>query len=400
MVTAGLKGKLGDFSWNASYMHGETRFSSTSLDTLNQNFFAPVDAVRDPATGRIVCRVSLTNPGLYPGCVPINIMGVGNVTPEALAYIDDYAMFRVRNKLDSFQANMSGDLFEGWAGPISFAVGAEYRKQSLLQTSNGDPAVPTSFTGLRGVAASAMNKYFILNNGVGAGSYTIKEAFAEINVPLLKDSGVGSLSINGAGRVTDYSTSGTVVTWKAGAIYDPIEGVRFRATRSRDIRAPTLYELFAGQTITRLGFPDKLTGQTANTQSVSGGNADLRPEVANTLTAGLVLQPDFLPGFNLSIGYFKINIGKAIGVPFTAFQIPDLCAASSYTSPLCDQVIRPLGPTNPDPSNTPTAILITNQNLTTFKTSCIDFELRYQFPLGSGKVMLQGLATRLLSASQ
>jgi len=400
VITAGLKGKLGNLSWNVGYVHGDTRFSSTSLDTLNQNFFAAVDAVRDPASGRIVCRVSLTNPGLYPGCVPINILGVGNITPEALAYISSYSEWRVRNTMDSVQAAISGDLFSGWAGPISFALGAEYRHQSLLQTSNADPAVTTSFTGLRGVAASAMNKYFILNNGIGAGSYNIKEAFAELNVPVFRDSAVGSLSLNGAGRITDYSTSGTVVTWKAGALFDPVEGVRFRLTRSRDIRAPTLYELFAGQTITRLGFPDKLTGQTANTQSISGGNPDLKPEVANTLTVGMVFRPAFIPGFNLSVDYFNIHIDQAIGVPFTAFQLPDLCAASNYTSPLCDQIIRPLGPNNPDPSNTPTAILVTNQNLTTFNTSGIDFELRYQFPLGAGKMTVQGLATRLLSANQ
>jgi iron complex outermembrane receptor protein len=397
----GLNGKLGELSWNASYVHGDNRFESISLDTLNQNFFAALDAVRDPATNNIVCRVSLTNPGLYPGCVPINIMGVGNVTPQALAYIEAFSMWKVRNKLDSFQANVSGDLFSGWAGPISFALGAEYRKQSLVQTSNANPAVPTTFTGLRGVASSAMNRFFVLNNGIGQGSYNIKEGFAELNVPLLKDSAVGSLSVNGAGRVTDYSTSGTVVTWKGGAIYDPIEGVRFRATRSRDIRAPTLFELFSGQTITRLGVLDPLTGsQSVSTQSVSGGNPELVPEVANTLTAGVVLRPTFLPGFNLSVDYYKIRIKDAIGTPFNAQTVVTICANSNYTSPVCDQIIRPLGRTNPDPANGPTAILINNQNLSSFKTSGIDVELRYERPLGSGKLTIEGLATRLLSSSR
>jgi len=396
----GLKGKFGNYSWNASYVHGENRFKSLSLDTLNQNFFAALDAVRDPASGSIVCRVSLTNPGLYPGCVPINIMGVGNVTPQALAYISAYSMWSVRNRLDSVQANVSGDLFSGWAGPISFAVGAEYRWQSLVQRSNANPAAPTTFTGLRGVATSAQNRFFVLNNGIGQGSYNIKEAFGELNVPVLKDSAVGSLSLNGAGRVTHYSTSGTVETWKLGGLYDPVPGVRFRATRSRDIRAPTLYELFSGQTITRLGILDKLTGQSVSTQTVSGGNPNLKPEVANTLTAGVVLQPTFLPGFNLSIDYYKINIKQAIGTPFTGQQVADICAASNYTSPVCAQIIRPLGPTNPDPANGPTSVLINNQNLSRFKTSGIDFELRYRAPVGPGTLTLEALATRLLSASQ
>jgi outer membrane receptor protein involved in Fe transport len=400
LVTAGIQGKLRNLSWNVGYVHGDTKFLSSSLDTLNQNFFAALDAVRDPATNNIVCNVSLTNPGLYPGCVPINIMGVGNVTPQALAYIESYSQWRVRNKMDSFQALISGDLFSGWAGPISFALGGEYRKQSLVQTSNANPAIATTFTGLRGVAASAMNRYFVLNNGIGAGSYNIKEAFGELNVPILKDSAVGSLSINGAGRVTDYSTSGTVVTWKAGALYDPIDGIRFRLTRSRDIRAPTLYELFAGQTITRLGVLDKLTGLNVSTQSVSGGNPNLKPEIANTLTAGVIFKPSFIRGFNLSIDYFNINIDKAIGAPFTGQQVMDICAASNYSSPVCDQIIRPLGAANPDPNNGPTAVLINNQNLRNFKTSGIDFELRYQLPVGSGKLTIESLATRLLSSKQ
>jgi len=409
LITAGLNGKLGGLSWNANYVHGDTKFLSSSLDTLNQNFFAALDAVRAPGTNNIVCRVSLTNPGLYPGCVPINIMGVGNVTPAALAYIESYSQWRVQNKLDSFQALISGDLYQGWAGPISFALGGEYRKQSLVQTSNANPAIATDFTGINGVAASARNRYFVLNNGIGEGSYTVKEAFGELNVPLLKNSSLGSLSVNGAARVTDYSTSGTVFTWKAGALYDLTDGVRFRVTRSRDIRAPSLFELFAGQTLTRLGVLDPLTidpltgrpGQNVSTQTVTGGNPNLKPEVANTLTFGVVLKPSFLPGFNLSIDYFKIDIDKAIGNPFNnGQQVIDACAISNYTSPVCNQIIRPLGPTNTSSANGPTSILVANANLRAFKTSGIDFELRYQMPLGSDKLTIESLATLLLTSTQ
>ncbi len=227
-------------------------------------------------------------------------------------------------------------------------------------------------------------------------------------MPLLKDSAVGSLSLNGAGRVTDYSTSGTVVTWKAGALYDPIDGIRFRVTRSRDIRAPTLYELFAGQTITRLGVLDALTidpltglpGQNVSTQTVSGGNPNLEPEVANTLTVGVVLKPSFIPGLNLSIDYFNISIDKAIATPFTGQQVMDICAASNYTSPVCSQIVRPLGATNTSSANGPTSILVNNQNLRSFKTSGIDFELKYRVPVGSGHLTLEALATRLLSSKQ
>ncbi|SDD70206.1 hypothetical protein SAMN05444678_11964 [Sphingomonas sp. YR710] len=75
----------------------------------------------------------------------------------------------------------------------------------------------------------------------------------------------------------------------------------------------------------------------------------------------------------------------------------DICAASNYSSPVCNQIIRPLGAANPDPNNGPTAVLI---NLRNFKTGGIDFELRYQLPIGSGKLTVESLATRLLSSKQ
>jgi len=395
VIATGLNGMFGEFKWALGYTHAKTWFSSRMRDSLNQNFYASLDAVKDPATGNIVCRVSLTNPGLYPGCIPTSILGVGSVNPQAYEYFNGYSEYAIENNLDSVQANISGKLFENWAGPVLLAVGAEYRKQSLLQTSNADPTIPTSFTGLRGVASTAMLRFFITNVGVAQGDYSVKEAFAELNLPLAKDTSFGSLSVNAAARLTDYSTSGTVVTWKAGAIYDMVDGIRFRVTRSRDIRAPTLFELFAGQTVSQSAVPDKLTNSIANAQAISGGNPDLKPEVANTLTAGVVLKPSFLPGLTFSADYFNITISNAIGIPFSAAQVVDICNNSNQTSLVCGQIVR-----DPGNGNAVSKVFVNNQNLSIYRTSGIDFELRDQFRMAGGNLTLQALATVLLTAQQ
>lgn len=399
-VATGIKGKIfGSLDWNVGYTHAETVFKTTNVDLENAKFYAAADAVRDPS-GNIVCRVTLTNPGLYPGCVPLNLFGVGTESQAAYNYIKADSKYRAQNKMDSVQANLSGSLFDGWAGPVSFAVGAEYRKESLIQTTNSDPTIAPDFTGLRGIVSSGRLKYAFLNIGTAKGSYEIKEVFGELNVPVLRDSAIGSLELNGAARYTHYSTSGGVTTWKAGGVFDPVDGVRFRATVSRDIRAPTLYELFAGQSSTGITFSDRLTGKQATSQQISGGNPNLTPEIANTLTAGIVLKPNFLPGFNFSADFFRIKISDAIGTPFSAFQIVDLCYASNFTSPLCNQISRPLGATNPDPANTPTAIYTNQQNISKLSLSGIDFEMSYTHPVGNGRINARAQATRQLTFQQ
>jgi len=398
-INTGIKAEFGGLHWTAGYIHGETKFRTTNVTTDNQKLYAALDAVRDPS-GNIVCRATLTNPGLYPGCVPLNVFGTGRESDAAYNYILGVSEYKVVNKMDSFQASVAGDLFEGWAGPISFAFGGEYRKQSLRQTSNSDPALLDTpaeraayFAGLRGVAAGDL-KFGGLNISPASGSYNVKEVFAELNVPVLKDSAVGSLELNGAGRVTDYSTSGTVKTWKIGGLYDPIDGVRFRATYSRDIRAPTLFELFGGQTISTLVVNDRQTGNpTATTRGIAGSNANLDPEIAKTFTAGLVLKPSFVPGLSVSADYYDIKISDAITTPYSAFQALDLCTNSQGTAPACSQISR-------DANGQLTEIRTLLENVAVTSLSGIDVEARYSRPLGSGRLNLSASANRLISFEQ
>src|SRR5207248_2071645 len=109
-----------------------------------------------------------------------------------------------------------------------------------------------------------------------------------------------------------YSTSGSVTTWKVGAVYTPIHDITFRATRSRDIRAPNLGELFnAGRSGTG-AVTDPANGVTSQIISRVIGNPNLQPEMADTTGIGVVLRPSFLSGFAASVDYYHIDIGGAI----------------------------------------------------------------------------------------
>jgi len=183
-------------------------------------------------------------------------------------------------------------------------------------------------------------------------------------------------------------------------LYDPMDGLRIRATLSRDIRAPTPYELFAGQQTISTPYSDPLTGRNDLVQMVSGGNPALKPEIAKTFTAGVILKPGFLPGFQLSADYYSIKVDDAIAAPFTGQQILSICAASNYTSPLCNQVLRPISANNTTPANFPTAVLVNSANLATQTVRGIDVEASYVTNVGAGQIRTRVLATRTLTFDQ
>jgi iron complex outermembrane receptor protein len=398
IVNSGVKGEIGSsgFKWDVNYTYGRTRLDSSALDLDMSRFYAAVDAVRNPA-GQIVCRITVTNPGLQDGCVALNILGAGNASQAGIDYVMGVSKWRAINKMHDVEGSISGEPFSTWAGPVSVVVGGGYRHQSLDQTSNSNPATPPSFTGIRGVPTNT-GAYSFTNVSFASGSYSIKEAFGEVVVPLAKDSVIGeSLELNGAFRYTDYSTSGSVQTWKLGGTYEPGAGLKARVTVSRDIRAPTLYELYAGPSLRVQSYSDKLTNQLAQYNEVNQGNTNLKPEIGSTLTAGLVFQPRFLPGFAISADYYRIRIRDAIASQYTSVQVLDLCALSNYTSPICSQVIRPLGPTNTSTANFPSQVNIFQANVASTRTEGLDLEASYRTPLFDGTLSTRLLATRLIS---
>jgi iron complex outermembrane receptor protein len=380
-IATGLDGKLSalgtEWNWNAYYSHGEARLRMNQTTPENTKFYAAIDAVRDPATGNIVCRTTLTSPGLLPGCVPINLIGPGSVSADALRYITSVSQYRTVNRLNEVGFNIGGSPFSTWAGSVAINVGGDIRWQSLKQTSNSDPAVPVDYTGIRGVATT--QRFAFTNVGVANGSYQVKELYGEAAVPLADDAPFAKhLELNGAVRYTDYSTFGSKVTWKAGISWEPYDDLRLRATRSRDIRAPSLFEAFAGRQVTLVTFSDtgrtNLTGQTLQ---ISGGNPNLKPEKADTITIGAVFKPSWLPGFTGSIDYYDIKIGEAI-TTIAAATSRDVCVNSNGTDPLCANIIRPGPFSDTSAANFPTSILTFPVNYGTLNVRGVDVDLSYR----------------------
>lgn len=386
-VMAGLSGPLfADWKWDAVYTYGETDFHSTAKEALNDRFLAAVDAVTGP-NGTPVCNITLTNPGRLPGCLPLNIMGFGRADPAAVAWVIGDSRWRTVNRLNLGAINFSGTVFSTWAGPVSVAVGGEIRRQELRQTSNSDPTIPLDYTGIRNGSGL---KFFFNNVGQADGDYTVKEVYAETAVPLIKDASfTKSLEINGAVRYTHYSTSGGEETYKLGATWQPIEDLRFRGAFSRDIRAPSLFELFAGETRTISLIPDPRTGIVAAVQVISGGNRNLTPEKADTYTIGGVFSPSFLPNAYLSVDYFNIKIDSAIANPGSGPQVASACAANPG-SLFCDLINR-------DANGVPISITSINQNVATINTTGIDFELGYRSDIFGGRLSARAMGTRLIS---
>jgi iron complex outermembrane recepter protein len=394
---AGLKGEIGSkWHWDASYVQGRSLLNFLSSEFDSRKFFAALDAVKDPSTGSVVCRVTLTNPTFLPGCVPMNVMGSGNITDAAYSWARTASRLRTTNGMKFGNVNIAGELLHLPAGPVMVAVGGEYRQQTLDQTSNADPAMLATsaqrsayFQDIRGVPSSTL-AFLVVNQGVAHGTQTVKEAYGELAVPLLKDFvAAKELSLNFAVRVTDYKTSGTAATYKMGATWAPIDGIRFRAAQSRDIAAPSLYDLYAGANIQNLGVTDPLTNVTVVPQIVNQGNINLKPEVSNTTTLGTVITPRGVPGLTLSVDFYRIKINNAISTATPQSELSE-CAASNGTAPSCSLIIRPYPYSNTSAANAPTQIYVLPQNLSFLLTKGIDFEAGYTTALDRISSSLKG----------
>lgn len=395
---AGLKGKVADrFDWALTYTRGESdyRFSQPNQFEMTK-FAAALDAVRDPGTGNIVCRPTLdSDPAVrarYAGCVPFNPFGYGAASAAARDYVMGTSTYRAKTVTNDVTASLSGEILDLPAGPVSFAVGGEYRDGSLDLDSNSSPAVVQDITGLRGLAANT-TRFYLTNTAVAKGSNTVKEAFGELAVPLLKDQPFArQLDLNAAIRYTDYSTSGGVTTWKLGGTWAPIDDLRFRVTRSRDIRAPTLFDLFAGAQINAASVIDPHTNVSGSFVQRSSGNPDLKPEVSNTWSVGFVATPSFLPGFALSVDGYNLKVDGAI-TTLSTIQILQDCEASGGTAPSCAAITRPLPFSDRSPANYPTEVRVGGVNISTIDTRGIDFDASYRSQVGPGQLALRLYAT-------
>ena len=427
-TVVGVKGDITpNLRYDVSYVFGQSTQTSTNRnDRISDRYYAAIDAVSD-GNGGVTCRINLPgqteiqsssfNNTVYAGvpltfqkgqCVPINMLGEGSPSQAALDFVtvDHSDWSRLRQHVVT--AALSGDtgaFFSLPGGPVGFAIGAEYRKESSV-------ALPSDYS----------QRGLLIESGfarIDRGSFDVKEVFGELNLPILsRVPGAYELSLGGAVRYSDYSTIGSTTTWNVNGSYSPIRDVTFRATYSQAVRAPNITELFAGGSgtyefivdpcgtdrvaegtqyraancnaaLTAVGVTpanfdpanSQFSPQNSSILGFQGGNPDLEEETAKTWTAGIVLRPSFVPGLTLSADWYDIRLKQAINYS-TAQDVVDLC----YDQPTldniyCDVISRnATGTTDRGFINDFTVI---PANVASYETAGLDVVLDYRFEPGN-----------------
>jgi outer membrane receptor protein involved in Fe transport len=380
-VVGGVRGTFNDdWRYEATVNYAQLDTYYETAGNLNRAKYAnSIDATTN-ATGQIVCRINAdavtTNDD--PACVPVNLFGNGAPSRAALNYFL-YTSSRVQKaKLYDVTGYMAGDLsqlFELPGGPIAFVIGGQIRRET--GSSVYDSLTSSTACGTTGCTFLNVLPDFRPPDSI------VKEAFGEISIPLLKDLPFAhELTIDAAGRFSNYNLgkTGTVFAWNVNGTYAPIRDLRIRAGYARSIRAPNQSELFGAASQTFLnglvdpcgqqninnnpnrsrncsaaGVPTTQTftvGGVTSTEPFSnrpqsgiagtnGNNPNLLQESADSVTVGMVFQPQAVPGLTLSVDYYWIRIKNAIN-SLTPQTIIDLCydSPAGINNPFCPNVFR------------------------------------------------------------
>lgn len=382
-AVTGLRGVVGDgWQWDTYYMFQRARTQDrTDGVTSSLRIALALDTVVDPDTGEVVCRQQVL------GCVPAQPFGLDSVTPEGADFLTP--AFEDVSILSRQMAggSISGELFELPAGPVATAFGAEWRDEQFQ---------------FRPSAGSAAGEFGGNANPANEGDFNVVELFMEARVPVLRDLPfIESLAIEGAARISDYSTINTNSTWKLGFEYLPVDWVTIRGNYNRAIRAPNLNELFS---TTSIGFSpgvdpcDQFENPTAAEKALcvgqgvlpqdidefrqinvgfssrTGGNENLQKETVDTYTIGAVLTPNFLPGLSITGDYYLINVVSAIQ-ELAPQQVVDACfSILNNNDPSCRAIVR-------TPDGQIDFVDATFQNIGGLRTSGVDFAASYSMDL-------------------
>ncbi len=370
------------FTWDTSINYGKSRAENFQTVLNQQNFINAINVTRN-AAGQIVCSTTGTIgvitggrvPIADPNCVPLDIFGEGRPSAAARDYVTGRTNAKSILEQAIFNTNVTGSLFDYYAGSLSFAVGYEHREEKgrfrpdAFQTAGLGRAVP------------------ILGNG---GKFDTDEIFGELLIPVISSAqeipGLYSLDVELKGRRVDNSVNGKFDTYTYGLNWNVLPDLRLRGNRTRSLRAPSITELFtptssafffvndpcdalfinqgprdaSGNTIrsqncqalfTSLGVPlsgFQATIRSASQQGVTSGDPNLRNEASSSSTFGFVWEPEFLEGFSLQADYLEIDISDAI-VSLTGTQVAEFCyddpnfnrtTPRNQTNPFCNRLNR------------------------------------------------------------
>ncbi|CAN7407293.1 TonB-dependent receptor domain-containing protein [Brevundimonas sp. LjRoot202] len=453
---AGLRGSLDqmlfvdNINWDIGYTYGEVEVENRERGVDSLRFALAADSVVDTAglvngtPGEIVCRAQLLDAqglplvfggGIFGGddvrtmqgygqadvdqCVPLNIFGDGNQSPEALAYVDATIGITERNEQEQFIASVAGELWDFWgAGAIGVAVGAEHRRE---------------YTEGVGRDRDTNGRLLFMNTGpdFAGAEYESDEAFAELSIPLFRDSWLGEYAeLSGSYRYADYSTVGEVDVYGVNLIYRPIQDIAFKTSFNSSVRVPDLGENFspfsqtfangftdpcstavignltddevrdnriancttlaaqqgfafdfAGATVTTTD--DFLPNYTSGIAGVLGGNPFLKPETSESFTFSTVIQPRFMPNFSLVLDYYEIEIEDVIASVSAQAAANNCVSGDTLNQAACDTIFRNRGTAGTDfwvggPVGDPIGGFIQGSiNYAALATRGLDFTARY-----------------------
>jgi outer membrane receptor protein involved in Fe transport len=434
-AVVGFRGELSPaWSYDAYFQHGRTKRNSTYQNDFSITRLSRALNVRDadPGPGVDPQCISAID-GTDPNCVPWNIWQIGGVTAgdPGLAYLQVPGFIRAEAQQQIAHIDFTGDLTNFIKLPsaesgLAINVGAEYRDESTefrpditFQTGDlagqGAPTLPTD------------------------GGYNVTEAFMEARLPLVEGrTGIQALSIEGGYRYSDYSVGFTTDTYKVGLDWAPIEALRFRGSYQRAVRVANIGELFSPQFVgldgttdpcdgvldsdianggdndgqfdqgevsatqaqcLLTGLPAGLYGQVAENQAAQyngllGGNPQLEPETADTVSFGVVFRPDFA-NLVVAVDYFDIEVDNTISSVLggNANTYINQCIQTGNPA-FCSLIVR--DPASGSLWRNPTGYIVdTSLNLGALTTSGIDVQANYSVDIGEHRLSFNLIGTML-----
>ncbi len=402
-IDATLEGEftVRDLAWNWSAGYNHNKVSGTQADSGNINLLNLKRALGPSfmnASGVVQCGTP-DNPIALGSCTPWDILGGPSAsTPEALDYVNTNGTKTYGSTINSATADIAGELYQLPAGALGLAVGIEHR-----EVKGSD--VPDQFS----QSGYSTN----LSGQPTYGRYTVREAYAELQIPVLKDQPFAELlSFNLATRHSDYSNFGVTNNSKASFMYKPVKDVLFRGTWAEGFRAPTIGDTFGGgsqsfdtfldpcdtrfgeaatnpavqarcvaagtnptyRQLMQAGTPVTSTGGTQSLVAFNSGagNSFLEPETATTKTVGLVYSPSFVTGLTVGFDWYNIKIANritAIGAEYVANECY-IAGNQNY----CGVIRR-------DPiTGQINALSRGNANLGAMETEGLDMSISYRLP--------------------
>jgi len=377
-LLVGFKGPLwgGRFRWDVSYANGASFEAFTLTNAINFTH-------AEQEVGYVPCTAA----DIAAGCAPGDMFGPHGLSPAAIDYLRYTARSTAEDRLQSFDAVISGQAASLPAGPFRVAAGASWRQ---LSGAFGPDAVT-----LAGDQQSA-------DQQPTKGGYTVAEVFAEAKVPLLKGLPlVREFEVDSAVRGSDYSSFGSRATYKVSFDWSVDKDLRIRASTSTGFRAPSISELYLGRTgvgnafndpcdsavgLTKnpvvaancaaQGVPANFLQPTNNYDTLLGGNPKLKAETSDNASVGFVYTPGFVPGLMISADYWNISIKDAIGALNVTTILQSCYESPNLSSPLCALI----GPRGPALDNLTTVTDLESNN-GQVRTDGLDLEASYAFDL-------------------